>query len=100
MSMFQITGRVINCFFQPGNLDKVTGELREGKSKVQILGDIPISNGGSKMDLVTLTVPEGVNFEQYLNKEVSVPLGFFSPSKGSILYFIPKGSKITDLAAA
>lgn len=100
MSMFQITGQVINCFFQPGALDKSTGELKEGKNKVQILGNIPVSDGGSKMDLVTLTVPEGIDFKVHQNKKVSVPLGFFSPAKGSILYFIPKGSKPTPLAAA
>ena len=100
MSMFQITGQVINCFFQPGSLDKTTGELKEGKNKVQILGNIPVSDGGSKMDLVTLTVPDGVDFKTYLQKKVSVPLGFFSPAKGSIIYFIPKGSKVTALSTA
>ena len=100
MSMFQITGQVINCFFQPGALDKTTGELKEGKNKVQILGNVPVSDGGSKMDLVTLTVPEGIDFKQHQSKKVSVPLGFFSPAKGSILYFIPKGSKVTTLNAA
>lgn len=100
MSMFQITGQVINCFFQPGNLDKTTGELKEGKNKVQILGNIPVSDGGSKMDLVTLTVPDGIDFKAHLQKRISVPLGFFAPAKGSILYFIPKGAKITPLNAA
>lgn len=98
--MFQITGQVINCFHQPGNLDKETGEVKEGKNKVQILGNIPVADGGTKMDLVTLTVPDGIDFKAHLQKKISVPLGFFSPAKGSIMYFIPKGSKVTPLNAA
>ena len=100
MSMFQITGQVINCFHQPGALDKETGELKKGKNKVQILGNVPVSDGGSKMDLVTLTVPEGIDFKTHIQKKINIPLGFFSPSKGSILYFIPKDSKITALTTA
>ena len=100
MSMFQVSGQVMNCYYQPGPVDAETGEIKKGKNKVQILGNIPVSDGGSKMDLITLTVPDGVDFKTYLQKKVSVPLGFFSPAKGSIMYFIPKGSKVTALSTA
>lgn len=96
MSMFQVTGQVMNVFHQPGRVDPETGEYGKGKDKVQIMGDIPVSDGGSKLDLVTLTVPEGLNFEGLIKRTVSVPLGFFSPAKGSIVYFIPKGSEIAS----
>lgn len=99
MSMFQVSGQVMNCFYQPGPVDSETGEVKKGKNKVQILGEMPVSDGGSKLDLITLSVPEGLSFEPYLRKAVSVPLGFFSPSKGSIVYFIPKGSQIESQAA-
>lgn len=92
MSMFTVTGKVVKTFFQEGQLDKETGELEEGKNKVQIMGEVPVKGGESKFDLLTLSVPDEIDFEPLIEKEVSVPLGFFSPAKGQIVYFIPKGS--------
>lgn len=93
MSMFQVTGQVVGTFFQPGSVDTETGEAKEGKDKVQIMGEIPVADGGVKFDLVTLSIPKGLDFQPYIQKTVSVPLGMFSPSKGNIIYFIPKGTK-------
>lgn len=92
MSMFNITGKVMKTYFQEGKEDKETGDKEEGKMKVQIMGDMPVRGGDSKLDLVTLTVPDELDFESLKGKEISVPLGFFSPAKGQIVYFIPKGS--------
>ncbi len=50
--------------------------------------------GGTREDIITLTIPEGLDFMPYLKQSVSVPIGFLSPAKGSIVYFIPKGSQI------
>ena len=97
MSMFTVTGEVRNVFYQPGQKDKETGETREGSDKVQILGDMPVSGGGSREDLITLSIPEGMDFKPYLKRTVRLPLGFFAPSKGTIIYFIPKGSEIECL---
>lgn len=94
MSMFLVTGEVRNVFKQPGSLDKVTGEQRADSTKVQILGELPVMGGGTREDIITLTIPEGLDFTPYLKQSVSVPIGFLSPAKGSIVYFIPKGSQI------
>lgn len=99
MSMFTITGQVIRTFYQPGPVDAETGVVKPGSDKVQILGEIPVNGGGSKFDLITLTIPEGISFKEHLKSIVSIPLGFFSPAKGSIVYFIPKGSQIASKAA-
>lgn len=94
MSMFTVTGEVRNVYFQPGSVDPETGKSKPGSNKVQILGDIPVSDGGSREDLITLTIPEGIDFEPFKKRFVRFPLGFFAPGKGTIVYFIPKGSKI------
>ena len=93
MSMFQVTGQVVGTFFQPGSVDTETDETGKGKDKVQIMGEIPVADGGVKFDLVTLSIPDGLDFKPYIQKTVSVPLGMFSPSKGNIIYFIPKGTR-------
>lgn len=94
MSMFTVTGEVRNVFYQPGQKDKNTGELKEGSHKVQVLGEMPVSGGGSREDLITLTIPDEIDFKPYLKRTIRFPLGFFAPAKGTIVYFIPKGSKI------
>jgi hypothetical protein len=97
MSMFNITGKVINCFSQEQKPDKETGEVLPAKDKVQIMGSVPVMGGESKFEMVDLSVPDGLSFKEYEGKKVSVPLGVFAPSKGSVIYFIPQGSKISVL---
>lgn len=94
MSMFLVTGEVRNVFKQPGSVDKTTGEHRPDSNKVQILGELPVMGGGTREDIITLTIPDGLDFSPYLKQRISVPIGFLSPAKGSIVYFIPKGSQI------
>lgn len=94
MSMFSITGRIINTFMQAGRTDRKTGELSPDVPKVQILGNIPLAAGGTKSDLVTLTIPDGIDLKPYEGKEVRLPLGVMAADKNSIIYYIPKGSKI------
>lgn len=95
LSMFLVTGEVRGVFTQPGSVDRTTGEARPESLKVQILGELPVVGGGTREDIITLTIPEGLDFQPYLKQVVSVPVGFMSPAKGTIIYFIPKGSRIT-----
>lgn len=93
LSMFTVTGQVLKTFVQPGAVDKTTGEAGEPSVKVQILGEMPVQGGDSRVDLITLTVPDKGAYDALKGKRVRVPLGFFAPAKGSIVYFIPKGGK-------
>lgn len=94
MSMFSISGKVINTFMQAGRADRKTGEVSPDVPKVQILGDVPLSGGGTKSDLVTLTIPESIDLSNYQGKEIRLPLGVMAVDKNSLIYYIPKGSKI------
>lgn len=92
MSMFQVTGQVVHVFDAPATVNKDTGEVtRESRPKVQMIGDIPLPNGQLRYDIVTLTVEDKAEWADLQGHRVAVPLGMFSPSKGNILYFIPKG---------
>ncbi len=92
-SMFTVTGQVMKTFIQEGKTDKQTGEIDESSVKVQILGEMPVKGGDSRLDLITLTVENEKTYSDLTGKRIRVPLGFFAPSKGQIIYFIPKGSK-------
>lgn len=92
-SMFTVTGQVLKTFIQPGAVDKATGETSQPTIKVQIMGEMPVQGGDSRLDLITLSVPDQSTYAPLAGKRVRIPLGFFAPAKGSIVYFIPKGGK-------
>lgn len=92
ISMFTVTGQVVKLFTQQGRVDKETGELGDSSPKVQLLGEMPVQGGETRLELITLKVENVETYKTLLGKRIRVPLGFFSPSKGSIVFFIPKGS--------
>lgn len=92
LSMFTVTGQVLKTFVQPGRTNKETGEISESSVKVQIMGEMPVQGGDSRLDLITLTVEDAKTYEPLKGKRVRVPLGFFAPQKGNIVYYIPKGA--------
>lgn len=93
LSMFTVTGQVLKTFIQPGGVDKETGEVGPSSIKVQIMGEMPVKGGDSRFDMITLTVEDKPKYEALKGKRVRIPLGFFAPSKNSIVYFIPKGAE-------
>jgi hypothetical protein len=93
ISMFTVTGEVRKTFIQVGQPNKETGEVGKTSVKVQILGEMPVQGGDSKDEMITLTIEDQQTYDDLKGKRVRVPLGFFSPQKGNIVYFIPKGSK-------
>jgi hypothetical protein len=92
LSMFTVTGQVMKTFIQPGRVDKQTGDIEKSSVKVQVLGEMPVQGGGSRLDLITLSVENEKTYSDLAGKKVRIPLGFFAPSKGQIVYYIPKGA--------
>jgi hypothetical protein len=90
--MFTVTGRVLKTFVQQGGIDKDSGKPFDDSFKVQIMGELPLQGGQSRFDVITMTVEDRQLYDSLENKTIRVPLGFFSPARGQILYFIPKGS--------
>ncbi len=99
--MFTLCGQVVNLFVQPGGVSKKTGEAFEARDKVQILGQIPMPDGSSRMDLVTLGAEDARLFEQAVGKTIRVAIGMIGSGRG-VTYFIPRGAKpllVTDSKA-
>jgi hypothetical protein len=93
-SMFTVTGQVMRTYIQPGAVDKNTGEIGQPTPKVQIMGEIPVRGGGAaRLDLITLTPENMKTYADLQGKRIRVALGFFSPAKGEIVYYIPKGAE-------
>jgi hypothetical protein len=91
-SMFTVTGQVLKTFIQPAVVNNETGVLGEPSTKVQLMGEMPVQGGESRLDLITLTIQDRKTYDALTGKTVRIPLGFFAPQKGNIVYFVPKGS--------
>ena len=89
--MFTLCGQVANVFVQPAGTSKKTGEEYEAKAKVQILGQIPMPNGGHRVDLVTLGVDDSAQFKSLIGQRIRVSIGVYASGR-SVGYFLPKGA--------
>ncbi|MFI8483400.1 hypothetical protein ACIGCM_22845 [Pseudomonas sp. NPDC078700] len=91
-AMFTLCGQVVNFFVQPGGTSKKTGEAFDPRDKVQILGHVPLQDGKTKLDLVTLNVEDARPFQAAQGKTIRVPVGVYAVGK-TVGYFIPQGAK-------
>jgi len=94
MSMFILTGTVVNVFTAPKGVSKKTGEEYGGQDKVQIMGDIPLPDGQYRKELVDLTTDQGDLLKKMEGREVACPVSFYASGK-SVGFYIPKGHKIS-----
>lgn len=90
--MLQITGKVINVFTTPKGVDKDGKEFDE-RHKVQLLGEIALPDGGSKVGLMDLTVTDLAEWKAVEGMNVTIDVGAFAPAKNTIIYFVLKGAK-------
>lgn len=88
--MLNLTGVLVNVYKSPAFVAKDAekdAEKPEDKDKLQILGDVGLKNGETRKDLLTVTVKNIEAYEGLEGSEISVPVGAFAPSKGSIIFF-------------
>lgn len=96
--MFTLCGQVANVFVQPGGVSKKTGEAFDPRDKVQLLGELPLPDGGKRLELVTLNTEDARLFERAVGHRVRVAVGFYAVGK-SVGYFIPRGAKPSLITA-
>ena len=90
--MFKIIGQVVNVFTQDGGIDKDGKEYNESY-KVQLMGEMPLPNGDSKMDLVDLKVDSLTGWNEMQGKKISIDIGEFAAQKGKIIHYVRKGAR-------
>jgi len=91
--MFTVTGQLINVFAGQDQVNSETGEVTPGKPRIQILGYMPQPTGEVRYDLLTVSVEDRAKFQQLKGKPIRIPVGAFSPSKGQVVWYVPKGTK-------
>ena len=92
MSMFTVSGQVVNIFKTPQGTNR-EGESYGGDYKVQILGEIPLPNGETRHEMIDLKVQDTEIYKPYLGKRLTVPVGSLALAKNKIVHFIPKGAQ-------
>lgn len=92
--MFTLNGDVVNVYQAPKGINK-DGEEYGGEDKVQIMGNLPLKNGQTRKHLITLTTDQGESISKLLGRSVTAPVAFYSPSKGNVSFYIPKGHKVS-----
>lgn len=90
--MLQLSGKVINIFTQEGGKGK-DGTEYDDRHKIQLMGERALPNGDLQMGLMDLTVDDLSDWVEFKDKDISIDIGAFAPSKGSIIYFVSKGAK-------
>ena len=91
--MFTVTGKVVHVYDQEGAIDRDTGEKSDDTVRLQMMGEMPVQGGASRFEMITVKVDNKKTFEDLKGKEIRLAVGAFSPQKGQIIYFIPKGAK-------
>ena len=97
--MLTLKGTLVNVFTTPKKTNK-EGEEYGGQDKIQLLGDLPLENGESRKDLITLTCHDAEVFGGLTGVEIELPVGVMSPAKGQIVFYIPKRFKMNNASAA
>lgn len=90
MSMLTLNGKVANVFESPKSVNRETGEVQGGKSRVQIMAQNVLQNGETRLELVNLTVESIESYKKLLGRFVRVPVGAFV-SSGAVMYYALKG---------
>jgi len=72
--MLKLEGQVINVYKAP-DYKPTDGEKKEGGHKVQLMYEVHLKNGETKMDLVTLGVQDPDSYK--VGEIAEVPVGAF-----------------------
>ncbi len=82
-----VQGQLINIFKTADFINKETGEVKEGKVKLQLMCQSILNNNERKNELFDITVPnEKISeFENKIGEQVDVKCSFFT--NGNITFF-------------
>jgi hypothetical protein len=81
--MLTLRAHLIHIFTSRDYVNKETGEVTKGKSKLQLLAKIPLKNGEYKSQLIDLSIPmEKLELYKYkITQVVDVEVGFIGDAK-------------------
>ncbi len=90
--MLFLQGMITNVFNTPKGVNRDTGEVYGGQSKIQVMSDNIMKNGEKRMDMINLTVDNPDAYRPYVGKPAEIPVTVFIMN-GALMYMVPPGSK-------
>lgn len=90
--MLELTGKLIAVFKTQAGVGK-DGTAYEARDKIQILGELPLPDGGVKYDVVDLSVENIGPYVSLMDQQIRVSVGVMASGARSVLFYIRKGSK-------
>lgn len=74
-----LKGRLMGLYRSPNFTNRETGEVVQGKTKVQIMAENVLKNGEKKMELFDISIPpeKASALHEKVNKEIEVEVGYF-----------------------
>lgn len=80
-----IEGTLMSLYKTPDFKDRESGEVSEGKHKLQILVDSELSNGSVKQEMQDISIPDDrlKEFESQVGKKVHVKCHYVAKSQVS-----------------
>jgi len=82
--MITLKGQLANIFVTPKGKNK-EGETYGGEDKLQILNKVTLQNDESRVDLISITVPDAHEYKELQGKQIELPIDIYV-FKGSIGY--------------
>lgn len=92
MSMFTVTGLLLNIFKTPEGKN-AEGEAFGGDHKIQLMGEVFLPNGETKNELIDLKVVSVDEYKPFMNARITVPVASIALARSKLVHYIPKGSK-------
>jgi hypothetical protein len=96
---FFLIAEIRKLYKAPDFVDKKSGEVTEGRDKVQVEYEEDLSNGETRLALKTLSCHDVQQLDALRGRTVMIPVGSI-PNGKDVTYFIPKGSRIVPVDVA
>lgn len=88
MSMLTLTGTLVHVYTKPAKAS--ASYTSEEKDKIQLLADVPLENGHTRKELVTLTVPDAKDYQGREMELLSLPVGVMAMGKNNLVFYVAK----------
>lgn len=88
MSMLTLTGTLVHVYTKPAKSN--ANYTSEEKDKIQLLADVPLENGETRKELITLTVADSRTYKGQEGTELRLPVGVMAMAKNNLVFYVAK----------
>lgn len=74
-----LRGKLMGLYKSPNFTNRDTGEVVQGKTKVQIMAENVLKNGEKKMELfdISISLEKAISLQDKVGKDIDVEVGYF-----------------------